>query len=390
MAKTHITDRVAKTAPTPTNKGHVIHYDDEIKGFGLRVTRNGVKAFILNYSINGHERRYTIGKYPDWTVAAARDRAKELKRDVDRGIDPQAKKNDEREAPTVKDLYEEYKTGHLSKLESNNQKDVQAMWRDYILPQLGNKRLKDLTGKDTDGLHRHISAGAPVRANRVLANFRSALNLAVRWGMMEKNPAHGFRRNPEQPKNTYLTPEQVKTVFECLQRMPNKKAANIIRLLVFTGARRGEAFNAEWHNFDLDKGLWTKPASKTKQKRVHSVPLSVEATALLRLIKEKAEKQAQDSGQPMPGLVFPSNTGKPIKDIKKPWAWLQKQAGIEGVRIHDLRHTFASLLISGGEGLPTIGRMLGHTQHQTTMRYAHLMDDPLRVAAGKIGKMISG
>lgn len=400
----HITDRVVKTEPAPA-KGHVIHYDDQIKGFGLRITHKDTRAFVLNYSVNGHERRYTIGKYPDWTVAAARDRAKELKRDIDRGIDPQAQKNDEREAPTVKDLYEEYKIHHLPTLAERNQKDTEAMWRDYIIPQLGNKRLKDLTGKDIASLHRYISQqapvrkksknqkepskGAPVRANRVITILNSALNMAVRWNMLEKNPAQGFKKNPEENREIYLTPEQVGTVFDWLAKMPNKKAANIIRLLIFTGARQGELYKAKWEQFNLDTGEWKKPSSSTKQKKPHRVLLSVEAIELLKLIKAEAEKETQESGEPMPDLVFPSNRGRPIWDIKTPWAWLQKKAKIEGVRIHDLRHTFASLLISGGENLPVIGRLLGHSQYQTTMRYAHLMDDPLRAAAGKIGKMIS-
>ena len=363
---------------SPPEKGNTITYDDTIRGFGIRITKKGAKSFVLNYVVNGRERRYTIGQYGAWTAVAAREKAAELKRQVDNGIDPLAVKQAERSAMSVKELWKEFEKRHLPDLVERSQKDVTSMFANYILPELGTVRLKDLTGAQIDDLHKHVTQnGGSTRANRVLEALRSAINKGIRWGYCEKNPADGFKRNAEEAKENYLTPAQLEIVFDKLNEMPNKKAANIIRMLILTGARIGEVLRAEWAHFSLDKALWIKPSSHTKQKKVHKVPISLETMELLETIKENNTSK----------YVFPSEKGKPMHDIKKPWAWLKKEANIEGYRIHDLRHTFASLLISEGENLAVIGKLLGHSQHQTTLRYAHLMDDPLRAAAGKIGAL---
>ncbi len=372
---TRLTEKLLKSLPSP-DKGNSITYDDLIRGFGIRITKAGTKSFILNYVTNGRERRITIGQHPAWSVTAAREKAADLKRQVDSGNDPLGAKQEERAAISVKQLWKEFEKRHLPNLVTRSANDVTSMFNTYIIPQIGNVRLKDLTGADIDDLHKHITEnGGSTRANRVLEALRSAINKGIRWGFCERNPADGFKRNAEEPKENYLTPEQLETVFDKLEIMPNQKAANVIRLLILTGSRLGEVLNAEWIHFDLEKALWIKPSSHTKQKRVHKVPLSPEAIKLLK------EIQISNSSK----YVFPSDTGQPMHDIKKPWLWLQKEAKILGTRIHDLRHTYASILINEGENLAVIGKLLGHSQHQTTMRYAHLMDDPLRSATGKIG-----
>ncbi len=317
-------------------------------------------------------------------MSAARQRAKELKQDINRGIDPQALKLEERAANTVKELWEDYQKGQLRQLAERSQKNITSMWRDYILPRLGSKRVKDLTSRDIDNLHQHISAHAPVRANRVIASFKAVLNLAIRWGLIDRNPAIGVVKNPEYAKSNYLTPEQLAVVFDYLEVMPNKEAADIIRLLIFTGARLGEVLTMEWSHLNLTKGEWVKPPSNTKQRRIHAVPLSVEA---LSVVQTRHDALVKKGILPL-GYIFPSANGSHKKDIKRPWAWLLKKCNMPNVRVHDLRHTYASLLISGGHALPVIGRLLGHSQSQTTMRYAHLMDNPLRNATNTIVKMV--
>lgn len=372
-----LTEKLIKGLPSP-DAGNAITYDDLIRGFGIRVTKAGVKSFVLNYVTNGRERRYTIGQSPAWSVTAARDKASELKRQIDGGIDPLGIREGERSAVSVKDLWKEFEKRHLPNLVDRSGSDVKSMFNRYILPKIGNIRLKDLTGADIDDLHKYVTEnGGHIRANRVLEALRSAINKGIRWGLCEKNPADGFKRNPEEAKENFLSPTQLEIVFEQLDEMPNKKAANVIRMLILTGARLGEVLNSEWTHFDMEKALWIKPSSHTKQKKKHSAPISVEVIALLNSIKQESNSQ----------YLFPSEKGTPMPDIKKPWAWLQKKANIEGIRIHDLRHTFASLLISEGENLAVIGKLLGHTQHQTTMRYAHIMDNPLRAATGKIGAL---
>jgi len=373
-----ITETFAKKAEPPQN-GNKVYRDDHLKGFGLRVTAAGARSFILNYTLNKRERRMTIGSHPAWSAAAAREEAKQLRRQIDRGVDPLEEKNDRQAAPTVADLWDEYERVHLPTLSARGAQDQRSMWMKYILPDMKHLKVTDLTSRHADRLHAAVSAtGKMIRANRVLEVFRKALNLAIRWGWIDKNPSDGFRRNPEQPREHYLKPEEYQLVFDALDRMPNQKAANAIRLLALTGSRRGEVLTLAWEDLDLDLGLWNRPAEKSKDRKRKRITLSNEALMLLRAMQEDATGQ----------LVFPTSTGTPTQDLNRPWKWLKDETGLSDLRIHDLRHSFASVLISGGETLETIGKLLGHSQHQTTLRYAHLMDDPMRSAANKFSSAV--
>lgn len=276
-----ITDKMIRSLVKP-NKGAKIYYDSHIKGLGISVSATGVRSFILNYSIHGRARRMTIGQFPIWGIAEAREKATRLRLEIDNGHDPLEERDEKRGAWTVSDLAKEYQKIHVPNLSPASQKDVGKMWEVHILQFLGSKKLTDLTGKDIDDLHRKITEETPVRANRVLEVFRHSLNLAIRWGHIERNPANGFKRNVEQPKENYLTAGQLEKLLAVLHRMPNQQAANAIRLLIFTGARRGEVLKAEWSQFDLVSGVWTKPSSHTKQRRLHRVPLSEAALLVLR------------------------------------------------------------------------------------------------------------
>lgn len=299
----------------------------------------------------------TIGLYPIWSVAQAREQASKLRLMIDNGIDPLAKRAERREAWTVRDLGEEYERVHVPNLSSVAQKDIGVMWAHHILPFLGAKKLTDLTAKDIDELHRRISVKTPIRANRILEVFRHSLNLAIRWGHIERNTANGFKRNVEQPKDNYLNAEQLEKLLEALKRLPNQQAANAIRLLIYTGARRGEVLKADWSQFDLDAGVWTKPSTHTKQRRLHRVPLSESALEVLRSMQQEAKEHH----------LFTNQFGVPNCSLQRPWEQLMRMTGLGDLRIHDLRHTFASLLISQGEALPVIGKLLGHTQHHTLL-----------------------
>jgi integrase len=163
-----------------------------------------------------------------------------------------------------------------------------------------------------------------------------------------------------------------------------------VRLLLLTGARRGEVLSATWDQFDFVGGTWTKPSSHTKQKLEHRVPLSAPARQLLAEIRAEAERRAKEKRREPSRYVFPARVGDgPMVEIKTAWAALCRAAGLEGVRVHDLRHTYASVLASAGLSLPVIGALLGHTQPGTTARYAHLFDDPLRAATERVGAVVT-
>jgi integrase len=200
---------------------------------------------------------------------------------------------------------------------------------------------------------------------------------AIKWGWRDDNPAMGFRQRMETPRERYLSQEEISRLAMALDAAQDDRAAGIIRLCMLTGARVGEVRQARFEDFNLEHLSWTKPASTTKQRRVHRVPISDEAAAIVR-----QRRIAVVKGSPW---LFPGDTpGQPVQEIRRFWARIQKDVGIEDVRIHDLRHTFASLLVSGGASLEMIGKLLGHSQMQTTQRYAHLMDSPLRAGVGAV------
>ncbi|EJW11723.1 Integrase [Rhodovulum sp. PH10] len=388
--KDKITDAVVKSLPVPA-KGNRITYDAEVKGFGVRVTAAGARSFVLNYRTKaGRERRYTIGSFPEWKATAARIEAAELKKRVDRGEDPMADVEADREAPTVADLCTRYTDEHLPKKRENSRVSDEANIRLYILPELKHRKVAEVTFSDIDGLHRKVTKdGKPIAANRVVALCSKMFALAIRWGWRTDNPAKGIERNPETKRNRYATGDELGRLTEALAAHDDQQAANAIRLLLLTGARKGEVLGARWDQLDLAAGVWTKPGATTKQKTDHRVPLSAPTRQLLVEMRAEAEKQAQKKGREVSDYVLPGRGGVGHReDIKNDWRVLRKVAGLGDVRIHDLRHTYASVLASAGLSLPIIGALLGHTNPATTQRYAHLFDDPLRAATERVGAVV--
>jgi integrase len=201
-------------------------------------------------------------------------------------------------------------------------------------------------------------------------------SLAIKWKMRTDNPAKGIEHNGETKRKRYLSGEELARLLAALA-MHDRQFADIVRVLVLTGSRRGEVLAMRWANIDLVKGTWTKPGSTTKQRTDHTTFLSAPMLQLLAEIPAHGE------------YVFPSDgkTGH-VVEIKRAWARLCKAAGITGLRLHDLRHSFASQLVSGGASLELIGALLGHASPVTTHRYAHLFDDPQRAAVEKVGAIV--
>ena len=398
----------------PPASGNRIVYDEEVKGFGVRITKAGAKAFILNYRAGGRERRITIGSHPDWKVGAAREYAKELKKRIDRGEDPMGERHEERAAPTVADLANRFELEHLAKRRPATQADYKSILRLYIRPQLGATRVAAVRHSDVEKLHRGIAKTAPYRANRTVAVLSKMMALAVKWEMRADNPVPGIERAPEEKRERFLTPAEIGRLAEVLATHKEKASCNAIRLLLLTGARRGEMLSARWSEIDLEVGAWLKPSAHTKTKKEHRVPLSAPALLLLTEMRAEADKEVKRGGTAE--FVFPGASDKPLQEIKRVWLSVCRGAGLarqvekadakgrpvkaaDGtplmvwqttVRIHDLRHTYASILASSGLSLPVIGALLGHTQPATTQRYAHLSDDPLRAARERVGAVVTG
>ena len=383
-ASVKLTDRFAEKAPGPPPDGkrpYIIHYDVLTRGFGLRVTRTGAKSWILNYRAqNGIERRLTIGSHRDpWREVAARKEALRLKALIDQGRDPIGERHEHRSAPTVTDLVERWRQEHAPKLRPRNRQQNEFLISQWIKPELGTRKVTDLRYADIEALHRKISTkggrnrtGTPYRANRTLALLSKMLSLAVRWEWRSDNPCRRVERNDEEKRYRYLKLVELERLLAALAEHDSQIAADAIRLLLLTGARSGEVLGATWDQFDLEAGVWTKPSAHTKTKREHRVPLSAPARQLLAQMKRTDERL-------FPGLI----------NIRRDWVGICDKAALEGVRIHDLRHSYASFLASAGLSLPVIGALLGHTQPGTTARYTHLFDDPLRAATERVGAIVS-
>jgi integrase len=389
-----LTDKIVDALPVPA-KGNKRTPDSEMRGFNAQVTAAGDRGFVLRYRIRGRERLYTIGNRPTWTTVAARNRAKELRRLIDQGIDPHEQATKERdEAITVAEFWRRvYDPQHVATKRHKWARDIRSMMRNDILPRLGDRPVKDVDHADVAALHRQITKRAPARANRARDALSHLMNHAERPHIAEdgeripalrppfSNPCRAVARNPEERRQRFLSPAEMARLADVLGRRPERISVALVRFLLLTGARFGEAANAIWAQFDLEGGTWRKPSSHTKQKKEHVVPLSAPALMLLQQLHEA------NASSP---YLFPGPTGKPITTVKTFWRSVTRQAQLDGVRTHDLRHSFASVLASGGASLPLIGSLLGHTQAATTQRYSHLLDAVQREAVERAGAVISG
>jgi integrase len=393
---TKLDERTVRTAAPPAN-GAISIWDSEVKGFGLRVYApalrhpEGARAFFINYRALGTERRLTIGEYPTWSAMAARAEAKALRKRIDSGEDPARERREAREAPTVKDLAERYRAEHLPRKAPSSRKADWAMIEREILPILGERKVADVHHGDMVALHRGITARRPagVRANRVLsvASKMFALSLKPMAGenapwrdAAQGNPCRGIERNQEQGRERFFSTAEISAISDALAEH-DTPAADCLRLVMMTGCRPGEAMRATWAEFD-EPGFWDKPSQHTKQRKRHRAPLSPPATELIAKLRSK-----RDGSE----FVFPGRLkGQPLRELRGCWEAVTARAGLEGARIYDLRHSFASVGAGGGLSLQIIGKLLGHTVARTTEKYAHLADDPLQEAVKKIGAAIAG
>jgi integrase len=385
----HLTDAKVRALVAPAGRHNKVFYDDTGFGFGVRVTHGGAKSFILNYwTKSGRERRITIGRFPTWGTAAARERARELRREIDCGADPMAEIRAQREAPTVGDLCDRFEQEHLPKKSERTAEDYRGLIRLYIRPALGNLKVSEVGFADIERLHNRITAqGSPYQANRAVMMASKMFSLARLWHMRETNPCQGIQRNREDSRRRYATNEELERLMAALAEDKNQQACNIIRICLLTGCRRGEALAMRWKDIDLTDGLWTKPPSGTKQRRHHQSPLSPPARQLLSGIAEKYQRE--HPGQPLPVYVFPGRGGSGhATELKEDWKRLCAAAKVSDLRVHDLRHTFASQLASSGASLALIGSLLGHSSPATTHRYAHLFPDAEREAVARVGAIL--
>ena len=358
-------------------------FDDRVTGFFLEVSPSGRMTYWLRYTdARGRRRDTRIGRHGEVTPDQARRRAVELKAAVTLGGDPAGERDRRRAVPTFAGYVPDRFIPH-ARATLRSAGEYEAMARLWLVPALGHLHLDQITAEHVAALGGSLSVAglSPARRNRCLAALRRAMSLALEWGLYPgPNPARSPRMLREEPREHFLVGLQLRAMLGALAADPDRAAASAIALLALTGARKSEVLEAQWAHVDLERALLTVPRSKSGRRR--HVVLSSAAVAILRL-QPRVPSQVH---------VFPSPRiqGRPIESVRSAWARAKAAAGLPpGTRLHDLRHSFASLCVGDGVPLYDVSKLLGHSNQSVTVQYSHLRDDRLLAAANVVGSIVS-
>ena len=375
----------AVDAAKPDPKKDVFLWDSEIPGFGLRTTPAGRKRYVFRYRNQERQCKFmTLGPHGVLTPDEARRRASRLLADVKDGKDPAAERAERNESPTVSELSERYLDEHAqTRKKPRSLAEDRRLLNAIVVPALGKRMVAEVTKKDIARFH-HNNRERPYQANRVLALLSKMFNLAEHWGLRPdgSNPTRHVEKFPEKKRERFLSKDELTALGTALSDSEQAGAESVsvitaIRLLILTGARLNEILSLEWAFVDMDDGVLRLPDSKTGAK---AIPLGAAAIELLQNVPHV-------KGNP---YVCPGKKqGNHLVGLPKAWKRILDKAGLSDIRLHDLRHSFASVGASAGMGLPIIGALLGHKEMATTQRYAHLAADPLKEAANEITTKIA-
>lgn len=407
MPQGRISKRTVDAHSCSAGKDRAFLWDEALAGFGVAVFPNGKKTYVAQFRRHGRSRRVTIGDHGRLTPDEARSEAKKILGGAETGVDLVAQRKADRAVQTFGQLADEFIEHHVStKRKARTLSEYRGVLERYLRPAIGTTRMADLSPAEIWKLHSKLRK-SPYAANRAVALVSAVWNWAARRGEVEKakNPCLGLERFEERGRERFLSSIELARIGDVLRkaetiglpysvdessenakhapkvgnrrRILDPYAIAAIRLLILTGARLREILHAKWAEVDFERGILHLTDSKTGRKPVY---LSAAALALLSALPKV-------SGNPF--VVPGDKEGAPRVDLKKPWVAITKAADLEGLRVHDLRHSFASVGAGASLGLPIIGKLLGHSQPATTHRYAHLDADPMRRAVETIGATIS-
>jgi integrase len=382
-------------------------WDEATGGLCLRVFATGKATWTVRYRPRdgGSYQRLKLGTFPDVTLSEARERATRVRAKVFDGEDPASERRARRTAPTVADLCRRYLE---EEADTKRKPRTAELYRSYlnrhVVPALGERKAYTIRPADVVALHREIGAAKPATANRVVDTLSAAFRYGGKIGLVPEghNPTRGIEKFAEQGRERFLSTDELKRLGDTLRqaeteglpwpedaaprskhdRKPENRKTRLapavvaaFRLLLFTGCRLREILHLRWADVDAERGFINLPDSKTGRR---AVVLNAPALAVLDGLDRLGDYA-------IPG----DDPKKPRADLKKPWDLIRANAGLPDLRIHDLRHSFASVGAGGGLGLPIVGKLLGHRQASTTQKYAHLADDPVRRASDSIGHTIA-
>ena len=359
------------------------YWDADLPGFGVRVRGSGRKYYVVQYRADGRVRRITLGRHGAISTETARRRAMAAISEAKGGGDPAAARDERRKAVTMKQLgkrfLEEYVPNHCK---PSTAYEYGRSVKFFIDPRIGRRKVRDIKRSDIAELH-HELRETPYQANRTLGVLSKMFNQAEVWGLRSdgSNPCLHVKRYKEEKRERFLNAEEFSRLGQVLDEIlqdgsETRSAAVAFRLLMLTGCRLSEIQKLQWEHVDLEAGELHLPDTKTGGR---AVPLAPSAVRLL-------ESLPRDDDNPW--VISGKKPGSHLTDLQHPWRRIRERAELDDVRIHDLRHSFASRALALGEGLPMIGKLLGHTQVQTTARYAHLARDTVKASAARIGDSI--
>lgn len=362
--------RITTTAVDKLQPGEILR-DTELTGFGVRRQAGG-PIYFLQKRIGGKIRWMTIGQHGSpWTVSLARKEALRLMRDIAAGIDPQEQKQLDLAKVTLEQAAPQFMAEHGPKLKPRTREEYERLFKLHILPRLGSIKLEKLSRIEVTRFHASL-ADKPSGANFALAVLSKMMTWAEHTGRRPEgsNPCKGIKKYRARKRERYLTADELTRLGQSLINAETAAtespfAIAAIRLLLLTGARRNEILTLRWSEVDFDRQVLRLPDSKTGEKVIKLGPPALRLLTNLPRVKGN------------PHVIVGERTGQHLVNIQATWERLREAAGITDVRLHDLRHSFASIAVAAGASLPMIGKLLGHTQPQTTARYAHLADDPI-------------
>lgn len=387
-----LTKRVIENLPAKAER--YVVWDSELKGFGVRISPQGRKTYLVRYRTIGRaDRLMVLAPHGVLTAEEAREHARRALAAAAMGEDPQGIKAERRAEMTVAELCELYMAeGTATKKSTTLQLDRIRIDR-HINPRLGNRKVTDITRADIQRLMIDIGSGhvrgsatphtrgGKGAASRTVGFLGGVFTFAMERDLITTHPTRGVKRYKDNRRDRFLSPAEMARLGDVLIEMEkdggDPRHINIIRLLLLTGARKNEIAHLKWSEVDLERGLLRLQDSKTGPKTIR---LGAPAVRLF------AGLLANGSVYVFPDRRRPK---RPVANLDWAWVNIRKRAEMEDVRIHDLRHSFASAGLAGGEGLPLIGKLLGHSHISTTSRYAHLADDPLRAAADRISELVA-
>ncbi len=378
----NINQRLGKRIVDAARPGSLL-WDADVKGFGLRTLASGVRVYVFKYRIGGRQRWITIGRHGSpWTPEAARKRALHLAGLVAHGKDPADERDAGKQAATVRTLVERFDRERIANRKASTAREYKRELEHDILPALGAIPVAKVTRADVARFH-EARRKRPYQANRLLALLSSVFNFAEKCDLRPagSNPCRHVERYREQSRERYLSEAELVRLGLALGELERENkvtvfAAAALRLLILTGARKGEILGLRWTEVDIAQGVMRLGDSKTGRKTIW-----LNAPAL-KIVASLPRVEGNDH------VIVGHITGQPLVDINKPWQEVRRRADLGAVRIHDLRHSFASLGAGGGLSLPMIGALLGHKVAETTFRYSHLAAAPQRRAVEMIGAQI--